>query len=129
MLVINILILISRKKLNINIHTFNTSHSNIFLKGIFFSEKVIAKKNVVIAYRDIKITCDYAEVETETKKAYARGHVIIFHGDKPNARGEEVTYDFANQTGSFPNAETMIPPWYGYGDDIRQIRGTARRRI
>ncbi|HXV28006.1 MAG TPA: LptA/OstA family protein, partial [bacterium] len=85
-------------------------------------KKVIAKKNVVISYQDMKITADYAEVETETKRAYARGHVIVFRDDQPVARGEEATYNFLTHQGSFPNAKAISFPWYGAGEDIQQVR-------
>lgn len=85
-------------------------------------KKMIAKKNVVMTYQNVKITADYAEVETETKKAYARGHVIVFQKDKATARGEEITYDFATQQGSFPRAQVISFPWYGSGEDIQQVK-------
>ncbi len=85
-------------------------------------KKVIAKKNVVLTYQDTKITSDYAEVETETKKAYARGHVIIFQKEKPTARGEEVTYNFATHEGNFPDARAISYPWYGSGENIQQTK-------
>ncbi|MFA7254762.1 MAG: LPS assembly protein LptD, partial [Candidatus Omnitrophota bacterium] len=63
-----------------------------------------------------------AEVETNTKKAYAKGHVMIFKKDVPHLQGEEIYYDFENHTGSFPNGRSMNPPWYAKGEDIQQVR-------
>ncbi len=85
-------------------------------------KKMVAKNNVVVSYEGVKLTADYAEVETETKKAYARGHVILFEDDEPGAQGEEIFYDFENHTGSFPNGRTIDPPWYGRGADMRQVK-------
>ena len=84
--------------------------------------KLIARGNAVITYQGTKILADYAEVETDSKKAYAKGHVMIFKGTEPRLQGEEIYYDFANHTGSFPNATAMNPPWVAKGEDIQQIR-------
>ena len=68
------------------------------------SGKLIARGNAIITYQGTRILADYAEVETDAKKAYAKGHVMIFKGDQPRLQGEEIYYDFGNHTGSFPNA-------------------------
>ncbi|MBI3313334.1 MAG: LPS-assembly protein LptD [Candidatus Omnitrophica bacterium] len=86
------------------------------------SKKVVAKGNVVLTYRDTKLTADYAEVETETKQAYARGHVIVFRGDEPTAHGNEIEYDFEHESGKFPDGRLLAAPWYAKGEDIQQIR-------
>ncbi len=107
--------------------------------------KMIARGNAVITYQGTKLLADYAEVETESKKAYAKGHVLIFEGDSPRLQGEEVYYDFGNHTGSFPNARAISAPgsvstvrkknsglrqtpgegdgtWYARGTEIQQVR-------
>jgi hypothetical protein len=86
------------------------------------SGKMIARGNAVITYQGTRILADYAEVETDAKKAYAKGHVMIFKGDAPRLQGEEIYYDFGNHTGSFPNARAMNEPWYARGEDIQQVR-------
>ncbi len=108
------------------------------------SGKMIARGNAVITYQRTKLLADYAEVETDTKKAYAKGHVMIFEGDSPRLQGEEAYYDFSNHTGSFPNARAISAPgalttqkgppdprlkpgdmggtWYARGAEIHQIR-------
>ncbi len=86
------------------------------------SGKMIARGNAVITYQGTRVLADYAEVETDAKKVYAKGHVMIFKGDAPRIQGEEIYYDFGNHTGSFPNARVMNDPWYARGEDIRQIR-------
>ncbi|MSR76857.1 MAG: LPS-assembly protein LptD [Candidatus Omnitrophica bacterium] len=83
---------------------------------------LIAKKNVVITHLNMQITADYAEVETATKKSFARGHVTIFRNGKAVAHGEEIHYNFANQSGSFPDGRTYNAPWFSSGEDIQQIR-------
>lgn len=85
-------------------------------------QKVIAKENVIIRYQDVEMTADYAEVETQSKKAYARGHVIIYRHEYPLAKGEEIHYDFANGKASFPNGRTYQIPWFSSGEDYLQVR-------
>ncbi len=87
--------------------------------------KVVAKGNVVITYGSQKITADYAEVETETKKAYARGHVIIFSGDTPTAKGEDVYYDFNTDSGSFPQGTILAYPWHCKAQQIDKQNATT----
>ena len=84
--------------------------------------KIIARGNAIITYQGTKILSDYAEVETAAKKAYAKGHVMIFKKGEPRLQGEEIYYDFGNHTGSFPNARAISPPIFATGKDIRQIR-------
>ncbi|MBI3306814.1 MAG: LPS-assembly protein LptD [Candidatus Omnitrophica bacterium] len=85
-------------------------------------KKVIAKGNVVLTYRDTKLTSDYAEIETETKVAYARGHVIVFRNEEPTAHGNEIEYDFEHESGKFPDGRLLATPWFAKGEDIQQIR-------
>jgi len=85
-------------------------------------KKIIAKKNVVVTYQDIKITSDYAEVQTESKEALVKGHVLIFRGTILAAEGDEVFFNFESQSGSFPDGRHFDPPWFVMGEDIRQLR-------
>ncbi len=84
-------------------------------------KKVIGKGNVVVTYGNVKLTADYAEVETEAKRAYAKGHVIIIKGDHVAARGEEVYYDFGNDKGQFPNGKAVEEPWFARGKKVDQV--------
>lgn len=84
--------------------------------------KIIAKGNAILAYQDTQLTADYAELETETKKAYAKGHVIVYRNGAAMAQGDEIYYDFSNQAGSFPDGRIINFPWYTRGDDIQQIK-------
>lgn len=81
---------------------------------------LIAKGNVVLSYQDIKITSDYAELDTQTNKATARGHVIIFNKDEPTLKGSEVYYDFKTHHGNFPDGRFVSLPWRGTGVEVEQ---------
>ncbi len=84
-------------------------------------KKMIAKGNVVVTYGDVRMTSDYAEVQTEAKKAYARGHVLLMRGNLLSAKGEEIYYDFGNDRGEFPNGKTVQWPWFAGGRVVEQI--------
>ena len=83
--------------------------------------KIVATGNVIITYKNVKMTCDRAEVFSESKKAYAEGHVYIYQESGEVVRGEKVYYDFKNSQGSFPNGEVISEPWHGSGEQIEQI--------
>ncbi|MBI3316946.1 MAG: LPS-assembly protein LptD [Candidatus Omnitrophica bacterium] len=85
-------------------------------------QKIIARENVILRYQEIELAADYAEVETKSKKAYARGHVIIFRHKYAVARGEEVHYNFATDAASFPNGRTYHIPWFSSGEDYQQLK-------
>ncbi|MBP9864947.1 MAG: LPS assembly protein LptD [Candidatus Omnitrophica bacterium] len=84
-------------------------------------KKMIAQGHAVITYQNVKITSDYAEVDTQAKQAYARGHVFIFRGDSLASKGEQVYYDFGNHTGRFPDARVVTEPWFVNGQKVDQV--------
>ncbi len=86
------------------------------------SNKVIAKNNVVLRDGATQITCDYAEVATDSKKVFAKGHVVIFYNGKAVSRGSEIHYDFENQSGSFPEGRVVTIPWIINGKEMNQIQ-------
>ncbi len=90
-------------------------------------KKVIAKDNVVVRYKDLHLTADYAEVETDTKKAHARGHVYVFKKEKVVAHGHEIHFDFENEVGSFPDGRTANYPWFSSGEDIQQVKKGVKK--
>lgn len=84
-------------------------------------KKIIGRGNVVVSYQETKLSADYAEVETETKKAYAKGHVVILRGDSLSGRGNEVNYDFEQDQGLFPDGKIINGAWYSKGKKVEQI--------
>lgn len=85
------------------------------------ASKMIAKNNVVVRDGDVYLTCDYAEVATDSKKVYAKGHVVIFKGKKAISRGEEIHYDFGSRTGAFPDGRVVTDPWIIEGKKMDQV--------
>ncbi len=88
-----------------------------FLKD---ESKIIGKGNVVVTYKDLKMTGDYAEVYTDTKKAFAQGHVVLRRGEDL-LKGDKGYYDFMNDQGSFPKGLFVDKPFYGSGEEIEQV--------
>ena len=84
-------------------------------------KKIIGRGNVVVTYGNLKLSSDYAEVETEAKKVYARGHVLLLQNDQVAAKGEEAFYDFANEQGRFPNGQSVNWPWFIRGKEVAQV--------
>jgi len=83
--------------------------------------KTIGRGNVVVTRDDVKLLADYVEVYTDTKKAFAEGHVTILRKGKGQMSGEKGFYDFKNHQGSFPNGQIVSPPWYITGEQIEQV--------
>ena len=86
------------------------------------SDKLVARGNAVFTYRNMRLLADYAELETKTKQAYAKGHVLIFQDDTPLMKGDEAFFNFENRTGSFPGGRTYTPPFFGHGKEIKQVK-------
>ena len=94
-----------------------TADSLEYVKG---EKKIVARGNAVITYQATKLTADYAEVFTDTKKAYAEGHVTISFKEGM-LRGEKVYYDFKTHQGSFPDGTAISYPWFSHAEQMDQI--------
>jgi len=94
-----------------------TADSLEYVKG---EKKIVARGNVVIVYQESKLTSDYAEIFTDTKKAYAEGHVIVLQKGGM-LRGEKVFYNFKTHQGSFPNGTAFQYPWSGRAEQMDQV--------
>ncbi|NQT06441.1 MAG: LPS-assembly protein LptD [Candidatus Omnitrophica bacterium] len=82
---------------------------------LYEEKKVVGVKNVVITYKDVKMTCDKIVVHMETKEAFAEGNVVLYeHGNI--IRGEKVNYNFDTERGTIIEAEVRSNPWYGEGE-------------
>ncbi|MBI4398807.1 MAG: LPS-assembly protein LptD [Candidatus Omnitrophica bacterium] len=91
------------------------------LEYIRGENKIIASGNVLVSYKTIKMTCDKVEVFTDSKKAYAEGHVYIYFESGQVLRGDKVYYDFKNRQGSFPNGRVITDKWFARGEQIEQV--------
>lgn len=82
--------------------------------------KLIGRGNVLITQKDVRLLADQAEIFTDTKKAYAEGHVTVKRGNT-SISGDKVFYDFRNHQGSFPKGRIVNPPLYVQGEQIEQV--------
>lgn len=90
------------------------------LEFVKAESKIIGKGNVLVTYGDSRLTCDYAEVYSTSKKVYAEGHVLL-ERKTDSLRGEKGYYDFAQNKGSFPGGQFVEFPYYGSGAEMEQV--------
>jgi len=89
-------------------------------------KKIIAKGNVVLRYKAVELSADIAEVNTETRQAIAKGHVIVFRNGIEAAKGDEVHFNFGDSTGSFPDGRIIHLPWFATGEEIEQVKKNVK---
>ncbi len=89
--------------------------------------KLMGDGNVVVNYKDIELTADHAEIQVDTKKSHATGHVVVRQSGGKTISGDEVFFDFTNYSGTFPNGRFFEFPWYGYGEHLEQVNKSKIR--
>lgn len=94
-----------------------------YVKG---ESKIIAKGNVSLSYQETQLNSDYAELETDTKKAFARGHAVVYQNGTATAHGEEVHYDFNNRSATFGDGRLYSFPWFTSGTDVSQPKQNVK---
>ena len=77
-------------------------------------KKVVGTGNVVVTYKDIKMTCGKVTAFLESKDAIAEGEVIVTRGDTA-LRGEKIKYNFQTETGSIVKGTVSSDVWHGGG--------------
>ncbi|MBI4335540.1 MAG: LPS-assembly protein LptD [Candidatus Omnitrophica bacterium] len=88
-------------------------------------KKVIGRGNVVVTYKDIRMTCRHVTAYLDSKEATAEGDVVITRGDSV-LKGEKIVYNFEHETGSIINGVAKSDVWYSGG---RQIKKTTANEI
>jgi len=83
-------------------------------------KEVIANGNVIITYKDIKLTCNELSADMEIKDICAHGNVVLTEGNN-KLTGENLIYNLDSKKGSLDNAFLFSPIWYGKGDKIKKI--------
>jgi len=84
---------------------------------------VIGQGNVVVLYKDIKMTCDKATVNLDKKEGHLEGNVILYQ-EGAIFRADKIDYDFETQKGTFLDALVEFEPWYGKGKEILKVGDT-----
>ncbi|MFA5068872.1 MAG: hypothetical protein WC300_03030 [Candidatus Omnitrophota bacterium] len=83
-------------------------------------KKIIGAGNVVIKYKDIKLTCDKVSVRTDSYNVLAQGNVTLTQGADV-FKGETIEYDFKNNTGSVTDFSGTALPWYVKGSQAKRV--------
>jgi len=84
------------------------------------NKKIIGIGNVLVTYKDKRLTADRAEIFTNEKHVYAEGHVVVDDAGQ-KLEGDKVFYDFGKSQGSFPQGRYINPPYYGDGEEINRL--------
>jgi len=87
---------------------------------LYEQKKVVGVNNIVITYKDVKLTCDMIVVHMETKEAEAEGNVVLTQKGSI-FRGEKVHYNFETQKGTIIEAEARREPWYAKGETASKV--------
>lgn len=83
-------------------------------------KKVVGKGNVVVTYKDVKMTCKQVTAYLDSKEAIAEGDVLIVRGDSV-LKGEKIKYNFEKETGVITNGVAKADVWYGGGAEINKV--------
>ncbi len=76
---------------------------------------------VVIHYKDIKLSADRAEVDLHTRQVMAEGHVVFDQGPRRLA-GETLSFDLDTKTGTLTEATAYVDPdYYFSGREIAKV--------
>ena len=80
---------------------------------------LVAKKNVVVTYRGIRLLCPTAKVQLDSKLVICSGETTVYQGGIIY-KGYDLIYDLDKQSGQAHQARIEAPPLYGGGDLIKQ---------
>jgi lipopolysaccharide assembly outer membrane protein LptD (OstA) len=83
-------------------------------------KEVTAEGNVLVVFKDSKLTCHKITVDTQTKEAVAEGNVRL-EDKKGVIEAEKATYNFTNKTGTVLQAKMQSVPYFGRGQTIERL--------
>lgn len=83
-------------------------------------KKVVGTGNVVVTYKDIKMTCKKVTAFLDSKEATAEGDVVVTRGEDV-LRGNKVIYNFQTETGTAFDGSAKSGVWYAGGKEVRKI--------
>lgn len=84
------------------------------------SKEVTATGNVVVIYKDSKLTCKKLTVNTQTKDGVASGDVRL-EDKRGIIKAEKMEYNFETQKGKLIEAEITSVPFYGKSDMMTRL--------
>ena len=83
-------------------------------------KKVVGSGDVVIKYKDMKLTCDRVTVWTETQEALAEGNAVLTQGED-TFEGERIAYNFKESTGEITDFKGHSDLWYIRGKEAERV--------
>ncbi len=84
------------------------------------AKEVTARGNVVVTYKDTRMTCDEILVNTQTKDGVATGNVRL-EDMRGILEAEKLTYNFETKKGDTIKAKIRSSPYYYYGDKAKRV--------
>lgn len=81
--------------------------------------KAVATGNVVIVYKDMRLTCDEASVYMDRKDGIAKGNAVFTQG-ATRLEGDQITYNFKTKEAQVVTAKFDFPPWSGGSVNINK---------
>jgi LPS-assembly protein len=82
------------------------------------AKEVTAQGNVVITYKDTRMTCDKIVVNTQTKDGEAFGNVRL-QDPRGILEAEGLTYNFQTKKGRIRKAKLRSSPYYYFGNEFQ----------
>lgn len=79
--------------------------------------QMLAKGNVKITYKDVKLFCDEATYDAKGHVAHIKGNVKIVRSDT-TIFGENIDYDFSTQNAVMKDVNIESAPLYGHAKEI-----------
>ena len=83
-------------------------------------KKIVGSGDVVILYKDMKLTCDKVTVWTETQQVLAEGNALLTQGES-SFGGAKITYNFKDNTGDIVDFKGNADEWYVYGKSAERL--------
>jgi len=89
----------------------------------YFTEKnlINAIGNVVITYKDVRLTCQKAQVNTKTKDVLAEGKVLVKTTSGKILKCKKILYNLDKKTGKIFKSRWEAAPFYGFSEISEQI--------
>jgi len=83
-------------------------------------KKVVGEGNVVVTYKDVKMTCKKVTAYLDSKEATAEGDAVVTRGEDV-LKGERIVYNFQAETGVVTNGVARSGVLYGGGKEINKV--------
>ena len=80
--------------------------------------------NIVVHYKEIKITCDEVSIHTDTQDIFAHGNTKLFK-DGTIETGDNLHYNYGTHTGTYLVPRGFTDPWFTGGDTVEKCEDNS----